>query len=417
MSAVSLPVPQTSRPRRQQDQSIQALRGVAVILLVTFHTIGTPNSGLRVAHDSAWTLLGWGLEDIRMPLFALIAGYVYAMAPVAQWRNYLQLMKGKSRRLLLPLITVSSVLYIARCTIPGLNHGDEGLAFWRVFLFRLDQLWFPNYLWFLQSIFIVFAVVGILDISGLLASRARWSIVTVLATVGFVVVHVPAEVDVFSVSGALRLLPFVLLGYGMRRHTLFDLRGAPAVAAAGVAFAGIYAIRLVTIFGTYRPDRYVDKAIAVGLGATAVVLLYSARNVLNTKLLAWLGGFSFGIYLLHIFATGGSRICLEHVGVHRVSELFVAGLLMGIGAPIVFQLIFGKVWFIRTFILGERSTRRHSLRRKSRTDKVSAAVEGVFTQQAPDRCDGQTSQQDVVPLAYLMGYRTVDKVPGEGQYH
>ena len=149
----------------------------------------------------------------------------------------------------------------------------------------------------------------------------------------------------------------------MRRHALFDLRGVRAVASAVVAFAGIYAIRVLTIVGTYRPDRHVDRVIAVGVGATALVLLYSARNVLNTKLLGWIGGFSFGIYLLHVFATAGSRMVLERVGVYRVSELFIAGLVMGVGAPIVFQLVFGKVWLVRTFVLGERSTGRHVLRR------------------------------------------------------
>lgn len=393
MSVSSQHVPPTSRPRRQQDRSIQTLRGIAVLLLVAFHVIGdNQNSGLRVGPESAFNCFDLGLADIRMPLFTLISGYAYAMVPVAQWRDYPQLIKGKSRRLLLPLITVGSVLYIVKCNVPGLNSGYDGLAFWRVFVFRFE------YLWFLQSIFIVFVVVGILDGSRLLASRTRWGIVTVLAAVVFVVVLVPPQVDVFTLSGALRLLPFFLLGYGMRRHALLDLRGAPAVAAAAVAFAGIYAIRLLAIFGTYRPDQYVDKAISVGVGATALVLIYSARNVLNNKLLAWIGGFSFGIYLLHVFATAGSRIFLEHVGVYRVSELFVAGLVMGIGAPIVFQLIFGKVWLVRTFVLGERGTGRHSLLRRGRIAVVSPAVDGVFSQQPPDLVDGPASKQDFMPV-------------------
>jgi peptidoglycan/LPS O-acetylase OafA/YrhL len=384
MSAISDSVPPPSRPRRQQDRSIQSLRGIAVILLVTFHVIGTGNSGLRVGHDSVWNYFDLGLADIRMPLFTLISGYVYSMVPVAQWRDYPQLIKGKSRRLLLPLITVGSVLYLAKCTVPGLNGGDGGLAYWRVFVFKFE------YLWFLQSIFIVFVVVGILDGSGLLASRARWFSVTVLAAVVFVVVQVPPNVDVFTLSGALRLLPFFLLGYGMRRHAVFDLRGAPVLAAAIIAFTGIYAIRALTIFGTYRPDQYIDKAVAVGVGATALVLIYSARNVLNTKWLAWIGGFSFGIYLLHVFGTASSRIFLEHVGVHRVSALFIAGLLMGIGAPIMFQLIFGKVWFIRTFVLGERGNGRPPLSRKGATADVSAPADGGVM--------GPHQAEDVVPI-------------------
>jgi hypothetical protein len=99
-----------------------------------------------------------------------------------------------------------------------------------------------------------------------------------------------------------------------------------------------------------------------------------------------------------VFGTASSRIFLEHVGVHQVSALFIAGLLMGIGAPIVFQLIFGKVWFIRTFVLGERGTGRHPLRRKGRTANVSTPVDGgVLGPQAPVG-DGWVGNQDVVPI-------------------
>jgi peptidoglycan/LPS O-acetylase OafA/YrhL len=368
------------RSRPQQDQSIQALRGIAVLLLVTFHVVGdTKNSGLRLDPGSALNYFDLALADIRMPLFTLISGYAYAMVPVAHWRDYPQLLRGKSRRLLLPLITVGTVLYIVKCNVPGLNSGDDAIAFWRVFVFRFE------YLWFLQSIFIVFVVVGILDGARLLASRTRWTVVTVVTAVVFIVVVVPPEADVFTLSGALKLLPFFLLGYGMRRHALFDLRGVPAVTAATVAFAGLYAIRMMTITGAYRPDRYVDKAIAVGVGATALILVYSARNVLKSRLLAWIGGFSFGIYLLHVFATAGSRIFLEHVfGMYRVSELFIVGLVMGIGAPIVFQLLFGRIWLVKTFVLGERSAGRHVRRRRGSSVGGYGAIDGARRPRDPE---------------------------------
>ena len=362
MYAVSPPSMLAKSRARRQDPAIQALRGIAVTLLVAFHVIGARNHGLRVGDDSLWNYFDLSLADIRMPLFTLISGYVYAMVPVARWQDYPQLIKGKSRRLLLPLITVGTVLYVVKRIVPGLNSNEDGLAFWRVFVFRFE------YLWFLQSIFVIFLVVGILDSLGLLASRVRWSTVTAVAAIIFVVVHVPPEVDVFTVSGALRLLPFFLLGYGLRRHSLFDLSGAPALAAT-VAFAGVYAIRLLTIFGVYHPDQYVERAIAVAVGATAVVLIYSARNLFNTKVLAWIGGFSFGIYLLHVFATAATREFLERVGVHLTWELFVSGLVMGIAVPIAFQLVFRNVGLVQTFVLGERrATGRHSLRRKGRAD-------------------------------------------------
>jgi acyltransferase len=341
-------------PTRRQDPSIQALRGIAVILMVAGHVIGVPGRGLRVEDDSLWRYFYLCLADIRMPLFTLISGYVYAMVPVAEWRNYPQLIKGKSRRLLLPLITVGTLIYVLALVAPGTNYRPQGVPLWRVYVFGFEHLWF------LQSIFLIFLVVGILDSLGVLASRAGWFAATAVAAVVFIVVRVPSSVDVFSVSGALLLLPFFLIGYGLRRHSLLDLRGAPAVAAIGV-FVGVYTIRLLTIFGVYSPDGHVDRAIALAVGVVAVVLIYSARDLLNTKLLVWVGGFSFGIYLLHPLGAAATRIALEHLGVHRRWELFIACLVLGLTAPILLQIVFRRSGLVQTFVLGESRKSRKEL--------------------------------------------------------
>jgi acyltransferase len=357
---------------RRQDPGIQALRGIAVILMVTGHVINPVIGGSGRSpglHPDYWLYFYRSLADIRMPLFTLISGYVYAMVPVAQWRDYPQLIRGKSRRLLLPLITVSTALYVLERFVEGTRSVAHGIPLWHVYVFEFAHMWF------LQSIFVIFVVVGIFDSSGLLASRVRCFGATAVAAILFVVVHVPTAVDVFSVSKALHLLPFFLLGYGMRRHSFYDLRGTPAIIAA-LTFATLFTVRLLTIFGVYQLDQLVDKAVSVGVGTTALLLIYSARNLLNARWLAWVGGFSFGIYLLHIFATAASHKLLEHFGVHQFSELFVAGLLMGIGAPIAFQLVFGKMPFVRTFVLGERSTFKYWdwSTWKSRTERVSAGT-------------------------------------------
>jgi len=328
---------------RRFDPSIEALRGIAIILVVAAHVIGFGNRGLRVGNDS----LFFALEDIRVPLFTLIAGYVYAIIPIAKWSDYPHHVGRKSRRLLFPLLTVGAMMYLLQRVIPGNGADSRHIGFWRVYVFGFGHLWF------LQSIFIVFLVVGILDIATVLATRRRWAIVTVVAIALFVVVHVPTRFDVFTISGALRLLPFFLIGYGLRRYSLFDLRGAPAVAVT-VLFAAVFSVRMLILFHLYTPDKYFDRVIAVAVGITALILIYSARNLLNTKVLAWIGGFSFGIYLLHVFATAGTREVLERLGIHQAAVMFVIGTAVGIAAPIAFLLLFGNVPFIRTFVLGER---------------------------------------------------------------
>lgn len=387
MSGITPPSEPATSSKRRQDPSIQTLRGIAVILMVAGHVIGFGNRGLEVGNSSMWHYYFIALEDIRMPLFTLISGYVYAMLPVTQWRQYPQLIKGKSRRLLLPLITVGALYYVLERTIPGTHSNARDIPFWHVYLFGFEHLWF------LQSIFVIFLLIGILDSTGVLASRTGWAAITALAAVTFVLVHVPPSVDVFTISGAVRLLPFFLLGYGLRRHAVFDLHGVPALAAT-VAFAGVYTFRLLTILGIYHPDRYVDKAITITVGATALVLIYSARNLLNVKVLAWIGSFSFGIYLLHVMANAAIREALHHLGVHTIWVLFALGLVTAIAGPIVFQLLFRRVWFVQTFVLGERRSRgRHSLRHENRIRALIGGAAGKFVRWARNRSGQQRTVQ------------------------
>lgn len=316
-----------------------------MILMVAGHVVGVPGEGLRVPDDSLWRFSYLALADIRMPLFTLISGYVYAMVPLGRLGNYPHLLKGKSRRLLLPLLTVGTVQYFLQVMVPNTNSKPQG-GVWRVYLFGFDQLWF------LQSLFVVFIVVGVLDGFGVLSTRRGWFAVTTVAAGLWVTVTIRPAYDFFTVSGAIRLLPFFMLGYGLRRHAMFDLQGRRVLLGL-VLFLGAFTVRIITIVEQRQLNPYADRAIALGVGGTALIVLYSARNAITTKFLAWIGGFSFGIYLLHVLAVAGTRIGLEHIGVQRRSYLFVIGVVAGVMAPIAVQLICREWWVVRTFVFGE----------------------------------------------------------------
>lgn len=366
--AAGCPIPQ---PRRSQDTSIQALRGIAVILMVSGHVIGIGGRGLRVPDNSIWHFFYVALEDMRMPLFTLISGYVYAMVPVAKWSQYPQLMKGKSRRLLLPLVTVGTLQYVLASIVSGQNFNPSGIPIWRIYVFGFEHLWF------LQSIFLIFLAVGILDSLRILDTPARWAGVTAMSALLFVAVEVPVRFDVFTISGAIRLLPFFLIGYGLRRHSLFDLRRAAALVVT-LLFLSCYMIRMLTIFDVLHPNAYANRALTLAVGATALILSYSARRYLSASWLAWVGGFSFGIYLLHDLATAATRVGLERVGVHHLGLMFLLGLVMGVSAPIVFQLMFRNVAVVQTYLLGERRTvGKHQLRRPGLMAKTVALARDV----------------------------------------
>lgn len=336
---------------RRRDSSVQTMRGIAVILMVSGHVIGgLPGTGLRVEADSLWRYEYLALADIRMPLFTMLSGYVYAMRPVEQIGDYPQLLRAKSRRLLLPLLTIGTLQYCLQSIVPGTNtRPDE--AFWRIYLFGFDHLWF------LQSIFLIFLIVGMLDGLGMLSMKPAWLLAFAVASAAWIAISVPPNVNVFSLSGALRLLPYFLIGYALRRFAFHGINRWSVFFLIAL-FSTAYPVRLLTILGRYEPSLQVNRVVALAVGSSAVALLFSVRHLLDNRFLAWIGQFSFGIYLLHVLATSGSRIILEHLGVHFRAGLFVVGLTVGIMAPIAFQLLFRRSKFVQTCMLGERHAGR-----------------------------------------------------------
>uniref|UniRef100_UPI0035AFCA27 acyltransferase family protein n=1 Tax=Paracoccus sp. TaxID=267 RepID=UPI0035AFCA27 len=82
---------------------IETVRAIAILVLVSFHVIGGPEAGRGLGLQAPHPLRYYAdlLIDIRMPLFAFIAGAVYALRPV-RVEKLGSFLVGKFRRLALP---------------------------------------------------------------------------------------------------------------------------------------------------------------------------------------------------------------------------------------------------------------------------------------------------------------------------
>ncbi|MGV9712242.1 acyltransferase family protein [Gordonia sp. NPDC003424] len=333
-----------------KDSSVQALRGIAVLLMVAGHVIGSSAArGMRVDDDSAWRWFYLCFEDIRMPLFTVLSGYVYARRPVASFSGYPGLVRGKSRRLLGPFVTVGLMLFAMQYLTPGANLKISLSDFPKFFLAPSDF----GHLWFLQSLFLIFLTIAALDPAGISTTFRGWLVATIVASCVFVAVRVPPNHDYLSINGYFRLLPFFLIGYGMYRYRVLDLRDR-ALAIGLCLFVTAYAVRIVDLVEHWHLSDFWDRAIALAVGVMGVSLIFSGRSLVNWRTLSWLGGFSFGIYLLHVFGSAASRIALRKVGIDEGVLVFIVGLFAGVAVPIAFQLIFGRWNAVRVSILGEK---------------------------------------------------------------
>jgi peptidoglycan/LPS O-acetylase OafA/YrhL len=316
--------------------------------MVAGHVIGdTAQRGLMVADDSGWRLFYLALADLRMPLFAALSGYVYAYRPVAARDGLRSLVRGKVRRLLVPYLVVGTAFVLVQLGIPGVNQRPRAAELPALYLYG------NQHLWFLQALFVIFVLVAALGAFGRLATFRSWLAVTVASGVLFVVVHVPQAAAVFSINGTVRLLPFFLLGYGAHRFADVLLRPRVLVAST-VAFVPAYLLRLWTIVEGSRWAWVPDRALSLSVAVLLLMTLLAVRHRLTSRPLVWIGGFSFAIYLLHVFGAAGARILLNRLGIENTGVLFASGLLAGVVLPIAFELLFGRNRLISWGVLGQK---------------------------------------------------------------
>ena len=316
----------------QRNLEIDTLRGLACVLLVSFHVVGvSAQVGLRLSEEHWLQQLNGALAYLRMPLFSFLSGYVYACRPFKS--DAPGFIKGKMRRLLLPMLTVGSIFALMQNATPGANQ-------------RITDWWLLHivpvaHFWFLEALFIVFLLVVAMEHWRLLDSPQRFAGVWTVSVLAFLFVHATAY---FAVSGAVYLMPFFLAGLACKR---FDLHAVPArwLAAAVLALAALWLAAL---------PQSLDQGLSLpGLlaGLSAAFLLL--RSGWRWRALAYVGSFSFAIYLMHVFFTAGSRMAFTRLGVANLYVLLVLGTLLGIAGPMLAALLIGRSARLKLWLLGE----------------------------------------------------------------
>lgn len=325
-----------------RDAGVETLRGLAVLLMVAGHVIGNDAShGLRVPDDSGWRYAYFSLTPMRLPLFTAISGFVYAFRPVAagRWATF---MRGKLRRLFVPFLVVGGAFILVQSIAPGVRTRPALGALPTLLIFPYAHFWY------LYALAWVFALVGTLDALGLLDGVGGWALA--VASSFALWASGLASTDLLGIGDATFLLPYFLLGLGVRRF------GVPGGRPLALAWLGLGAVGLLLHqggwFGWWRlggPWSHVGSSL---VGTATVVALLTYRVAWAP--LAAVGTCSYGIYLMHIFGTAGSRVLLGRAGVTSLGALALAGVVAGIALPMALEKAVGDRPWPALLLLGRR---------------------------------------------------------------
>lgn len=129
------------RPRLE----LATVRGIACVALVAYHVVGpSAADGMHLPDSSYWHTAMNSLDFLRMPLFAVLAGFIYARRRVDPG-TLIEFIHRKALRLLAPLLFVTAVMVMLR----RVTYGDD-TTYAHALLYHYEHLWF------LQAIFLIF---------------------------------------------------------------------------------------------------------------------------------------------------------------------------------------------------------------------------------------------------------------------
>lgn len=312
---------------QRSADNIQTLKGLACILVVAYHVVGAGvGSGLGLQPGSLLFQFSEALSLLRMPLFTFLSGVVYAMRPVESG-GYWQFLGRKFVRLYIPALAVGVLFFAAAVLTPGVNGGSSAYTL-------LDVLLFPYaHFWFVQALIVIMVVVGLSEICGLLSTPRRFALVLVAS---IAIQHFGSSgLELFSIGRATYLLPFFVLGVGLWRYAGRLQWNETFMLSVIFVFGVTLSMHVAGVLGVYGAP--LEQRTFTALLLSSSGLLVMSRFVPPARTLSFIGGYSFAIYLFHVFFTAGMRIVLARAGVELVPLLFAAGLTAGIVGPILLE--------------------------------------------------------------------------------
>ena len=321
----------TAQPPRidpLESARVQTLRGIACLLLVAFHAIGSSSaSGLHVADSSVYRHFTNLFVHIRMPLFTFLSGLVYAYRPLRP-EQVLEFSGKKLRRLGVPLIVATTVLYTLHLVTD--HRVPPASQAWTIYLF---PYW---HLWFVQALLLVFVVVIAFESLGALSTFRQFLLVFALSLVlysgGLFEGH-----EILGLNNATYLLPFFLAGLAAHRYrdVLQTPRALTLTLVCLIWSQGWHSYIVLT--RTLPPIDPVAHRSALNLLIGISASLSALQLLPRLRFLGKIGGSSYPIYLYHpVFVAAALSAIATRIPL-PTSLLFVLAGTVGIMGPMLLE--------------------------------------------------------------------------------
>ncbi|WP_062292704.1 acyltransferase family protein [Demequina phytophila] len=321
-----------------RDKVVDSLRGIACILLVTLHVAQN-----RFGEADWLEWYGDTFIYIRMPLFAFLSGVVYAWRPLTDAAKYGTYMGKKVRRLLIPYVIFVPLIGLAQVLLGFGTPPPDAIYNW--FLYSL-----PPY-WFLLATFWVYAVVALADSYKLLDTKLKVGILFGALLAVNLIFNMQDASGFLQFTSAVYLGLFFVAGLAATRFGWknIGLTGAWITAGLTVVLFVYTQFAVLGVWEAAENQRQDPFGILLGISFPLAFIAFGFKN----DFLAWVGGYSYGIFLLHPFAVAATAGVLKAIGINPLIPSLILMTAAGLFGSILGVILLRKV-SVGRIMLGER---------------------------------------------------------------
>lgn len=194
----------------KKDNKLMAMLSVWGILLVCLG-----HSGFRepIIMDSLNGLHSW-IYGFHMPLFFLISGYLFSLTNKSFVEiDVVKFLKKKVLRLLVLYVVLGTVIYGIKYALSGLSHAARDFTvgnFFKMFVAPGCEGSTIGYLWYVVTLFVVFALVVALCKVRVDLTKPGWCLAVMVASWTFF--FAGPKVEWFNFKAVCQYLPYFVVG-------------------------------------------------------------------------------------------------------------------------------------------------------------------------------------------------------------
>lgn len=275
-------------------------------------------------------LHGW-IYGFHMPLFFFISGYLFAYTnPDFAKIDAASFLWKKVRRLIVPYVVLGAILFVVKWAFSSLSHADREfgvLSFFRMFVAPGAANSTMGYLWYVFTLFVVFAAVVGLSTVGIDLRKPGYTLAAVFSS--WTLKLLLPEICLLNLSAVFWYLPFFVLGIGSHTYeTRFSHPKSRILRGGKMSM-----LFLLTLLGTAGTENFFIRVIAavagIGFSVSICRLLLHASFVRDR--LVPLSDRTYAVYLLSWFWQYAAKVAVfDMLHLHWticVVAMFVVGII------------------------------------------------------------------------------------------